>query len=184
VRERGLLARRLRVEVDEHDRRQGAGLLDERVHDLPRRLRRVEEEVAEQAQHRHAHAVARLDDGEAAPRREDALVGGADHALARGEVVADAAAPVGVVAERDDVGARGEELVGELPGDARAVGGVLAVDDADVHVELLAQPRKVVLDGAPAGHPEDVGEEEDLQLRASCTAGRSSTETWSPASFV
>jgi hypothetical protein len=42
-----------------------------------------------------------------------------------------------VVAERDHVGAGGEQPVGELAGDARAVGGVLAVDDADVGGELL-----------------------------------------------
>ena len=60
--------------------------------------------------------------------------------LAR-EVVADAVAAVRVVAERDDVGAGGEQLVGELRRDAGAVGDVLAVDDADVGAELLAQRR-------------------------------------------
>jgi hypothetical protein len=46
-----------------------------------------------------------------------------------------------VVAEGDDVGPCGEQFVGQLPGDARAVGCVLAVDDADVGAELLAEPR-------------------------------------------
>jgi hypothetical protein len=44
-----------------------------------------------------------------------------------------------VVAERDDVGAGVEQLVGELPGDSRAVRDVLAVDDAEVGAELVAQ---------------------------------------------
>ena len=35
ARERDLLARRLGVDVDEHDRRRRAGLVDEVVHDLP-----------------------------------------------------------------------------------------------------------------------------------------------------
>jgi hypothetical protein len=70
-----------------------------------------------------------------------------------------------VVAERDDVGARGEELVGELPRDPGAVGDVLAVDDRQVGVVLGAQRRQPLLDRAPAGGPEDVGEEEDLQRR-------------------
>jgi hypothetical protein len=89
-----------------------------------------------------------------------------------------------VVTERDDVGARGEEPVGELPGDAGAVGGVLAVDDAAVDVELFAQSRQPLLDGAPAGDAEDVGEEEDSQFRTSDADGRSSTDTWLPESFV
>jgi hypothetical protein len=46
-----------------------------------------------------------------------------------------------VVAERDHVGARGEQLVGELAGDAGAVGDVLAVDDAEVSADLCAQCR-------------------------------------------
>jgi len=44
-----------------------------------------------------------------------------------------------VVAERDDVRARAQQAVGELAGDAGAVGDVLPVDDADVGTELLAQ---------------------------------------------
>jgi hypothetical protein len=89
-----------------------------------------------------------------------------------------------VVAERHDVGARGEELVRELAGDAGAVGRVLAVDDAEVGAELLAQRRQPFLDGAPPGDAEDVGEEEDPQLRTSDADWRIVTDTWSPASFV
>jgi hypothetical protein len=44
-----------------------------------------------------------------------------------------------VVAERDRVGARGEQPVGELRCDPDAVGDVLAVDDADVGAELLSE---------------------------------------------
>jgi len=89
-----------------------------------------------------------------------------------------------VVAERYDVGAGGEQAVGELRRDAGAVGDVLAVDDAQVGVELLAQRREMLLDRAPARDAEDVGEEEDPQLVTSAAAGRISTETWLPASFV
>jgi hypothetical protein len=46
-----------------------------------------------------------------------------------------------VIAERDDVGAGPQQAVGELRRDPRAVGDVLAVDDAEVGVELLAQLR-------------------------------------------
>jgi hypothetical protein len=82
-----------------------------------------------------------------------------------------------VVAERDHVRAGGEQLVGELCGDARAVGGVLAVDDADVRLELLAQRRQALLDGTPAGDTEDVREEEDPQLRTSDADCRTVTDT-------
>ena len=89
-----------------------------------------------------------------------------------------------MVAERDDVGARSEELVGELPGDPGAVGDVLAVDDADVRVDLFTQSRKALFDGASAGNAEDVREEEKSQFRTSDAAGRSSIVTWLPESFV
>jgi hypothetical protein len=89
-----------------------------------------------------------------------------------------------VVAERDRVRAGREQLVRELAGDARAVGDVLAVDDADVGVELLAQAGQPLLDRLPAGGAEDVCEEKDPQLRASAAEGRTSIDTWLPASFV
>jgi hypothetical protein len=82
-----------------------------------------------------------------------------------------------VIAERDHVGARGEQLVSELGGDPRAVGDVLAVDDADVGRELIAQAGQPLLDGASSRDAEDVCEEEDSQLRTSVAAGRSSTVT-------
>jgi hypothetical protein len=46
-----------------------------------------------------------------------------------------------VVSERHDVGARCEQLLGELRRDPGAVGDVLAVDDARIDAELLAQAR-------------------------------------------
>jgi hypothetical protein len=89
-----------------------------------------------------------------------------------------------VVAERDHVGARLQQSVRELARDPRPVGDVLAVDDAEIGVELLAQRRQALLDGAAPRDREDVGEEEQSQVRTSADAGRSSTETWSPESFV
>jgi hypothetical protein len=68
-----------------------------------------------------------------------------------------------VVARRDHVRARGEELLGELGGQADPVGGVLAVDDAEVDPELVPELGQPVRDGPPAGRPEDVTDEEDLQ---------------------
>jgi hypothetical protein len=89
-----------------------------------------------------------------------------------------------VVAERHDVGACTEELVGKLRRDARTVGDVLAVDDADVDAELVAETGQPFLDRSPPRDAEDVGQEEESQFRTSDAAGRSSTETWLPSSFV
>jgi hypothetical protein len=89
-----------------------------------------------------------------------------------------------VVAQGDDVGAGVEQAVGELRRDACPVGDVLAVDDAEVDVQLLAQPGQLLLDCPTPRDAEDVGEEEDSQFRTSAAAGRTSTDTWLPASFV
>jgi hypothetical protein len=82
-----------------------------------------------------------------------------------------------VVAERHDVRARSEQLLRELRRDAGTVGDVLTVDDAGVDAELFAQARETLLDRPPARGPEDVGEEEDSQLRTSAAAGRTSIDT-------
>jgi hypothetical protein len=89
-----------------------------------------------------------------------------------------------VVAERHYVGAGGEQLVGELAGDAGAVGDVLAVDDAEIRRELLTQRGQALLDRPPSGDAEDVCEKEESQFRTSDAAGRSSIVTWLPESFV
>ena len=59
----------------------------------------------------------------------------------RREVRADLLPAPGVVAERDRVGAGGEQPLGEPRRDADAVRDVLAVDDADVDVELARAAR-------------------------------------------
>ena len=51
-------------------------------------------------------------------------------------------------------------LVGQAVGDAGAVGGVLAVRDDEVEVELLAQARDERLDRLATGAPEDIGDEQ------------------------
>ena len=82
-----------------------------------------------------------------------------------------------MVAERDHVGAGGQQLVGDLRRDAESVGGVLTVDDAEVDVELLAQGWQALFDRAAAWPAVDVGYEEKLQGMARAAAGCSSIET-------
>jgi hypothetical protein len=67
-----------------------------------------------------------------------------------------------VIPERERVRARGEQAVGQLRRDPRAVGDVLGIDDADPGTELLLEPGQALLDRAASGRAEDVGDEEDL----------------------
>ena len=133
-RERDLLARRLGVEVDDDDRRGAQGLLDEAIGGEERRLERVEREDAEQADHRNA-----VVDGEADARRVRRHVRGAEHPVGSAQIGRESGLAPGPVAERDHVGARGEQPIGELRRDPAPRGGVLAVDDAEVGFELGAE---------------------------------------------
>jgi hypothetical protein len=88
------------------------------------------------------------------------------------------------VAEREHGGAGAQQPVGELRRDPRPVGDVLAVDDADVGFVLLPEAGQSLFDRVAAGDAEDVRQKEKFQFRTSVAAGRSSIETWLPASFV
>jgi hypothetical protein len=66
-------------------------------------------------------------------------VGRTHDALRGWKPIDELAPPPGVVPERDRVGAGAEDFRGEAGRQPDAVGRVLAVDHADVDVELLAQ---------------------------------------------
>jgi hypothetical protein len=68
-----------------------------------------------------------------------------------------------VVAEGEHVGAGRQQPSGEPRRDARAIGRVLGVDDAEADLQFLLEPRQALLDGRPARRAEDVGDEEDSQ---------------------
>jgi hypothetical protein len=85
-----------------------------------------------------------------------------------------------VVAERERVGAGREQPLREPRCQPGAVGRVLAVDDAGVDLELVAQRGKQLLDRAPAGGAEDVRYVEKLQGVAAAVAWCTSTATWLP----
>ena len=70
-----------------------------------------------------------------------------------------------MVAERDRVRPGREQHLGEPRGDSHPVGDVLAVDDADVDLEPLAEARQQALDRVAAGPADDVADEEDAHLR-------------------
>jgi hypothetical protein len=68
-----------------------------------------------------------------------------------------------VVPGRDNVGAGLEEARRELGGEADAVRRVLAVEHAEVGVELVLELVQAVGDGPPACRAEDVADEEQPQ---------------------
>ena len=161
-----LLARRLGVDVD-HDHGRGLGrLVDERVDGLPHAVRGVEEERAQQVDHRDARAVAGLDDAETAPGSVVLHVRGPEDDGRRRQIGADLVAAPGVVAERDRVGARREQNLGEPRGDPHPVRDVLAVDDAQVDLVALTEAGEQALERIAAGPADDVADEEDAHLRS------------------
>jgi hypothetical protein len=72
-----------------------------------------------------------------------------------------------VVAEREHVCACREQAFREPRGQARSVGRVLGVDDAEPGPELVFQSRETLLERRPTGCPEDIRDEENLQRRGS-----------------
>jgi hypothetical protein len=122
--------------------------------------------------------------GQAAARRGGAEVCRANEPVRARQVVGDLAPPPDMVAKCDDVRAGGEQPVGEARRDPSPVRGVLAVDDAEADLELVAQGRQPLLDQPAAGDAEDVADEEDPQGIPSDAAARTSSSTWLPASWV
>jgi len=144
---------------DDHGRRL-ACLRHELVDDLPHAVRGIEEERPEEIDDGDGRAVACLDDGEPAAGRLALEVRGAHDRRRRRQIGADLLAPPRVVAERERVRAGGEEAFGEPRRDADAVRDVLAVDDAGVDVEALAQTGQQRLDRIAAGATHNVADEQ------------------------
>ena len=148
--ERDLLARRLRVHVDEHVL--GVGdlaqrLVDRREGGAAGRMKRLPDEVDDPER-----GPVALDDAVPRPGWVRQVVRRADDVAALVQVGPDLAVAIGVVAERDDVGARAEQLLRQLGRDPDPAGDVLAVDHDEVERELLAQPAAAAR-AAPAGRP-------------------------------
>jgi len=135
--ERDLLARRLGVHVDEDLIGLAAQIREHAVDLGKRRAPRAHVEVPRQVHDRQSNPVA-LEHDAAATGLPAEEVRRTDHSLVPVEVGIDLAAAVGVVAERDRVDARFEQLVGNLRRDAEAAGDVLGVDDDEGRREALA----------------------------------------------
>ena len=160
---RDLLARRLGVEVDEHHgrllawpRRRAAAAISNGLqagsgwtNSRPIRLT-----TATRVPSRASTTV------EPRPGLRGEVVGRPHDARLAIEIGAESPLVPGVVAERDAVDAAREDAIGEPVGDAGAVGGVLAVGDHEVELELLAQARHERLDRFASGPAEDVRDEQ------------------------
>jgi hypothetical protein len=124
----------------------------------------AQEEVARERDDAEAQAAALDDDGAVAGLRAQ-VVGGPDDPLLLVEVGVDLAAAVGVVAERDDVDAAVEELVGELRRDPEPAGDVLGVDHDEGRRVLRAQRGEQAEQRPPAEAADDVADEEQGRRR-------------------
>jgi len=145
---------------DDHGRPR-AGLLDQPVDDLPHAVGGIEEERPEKIDDRDGGAVACLDDGEPAAGRLALEVRGAHDRGRRRQIGPDLLAAPSMVAERERVRAGCKEALGESRRDADAVRDVLAVDNAGVDVEALAQVGQQRLDRVAAGATDDVADEQE-----------------------
>jgi len=159
-----LLARCLGVHIDEDVVDAPAQVGQDRVDLDEGRAPGAQEEVARERDDAEAHAAAVDDDGAVAGLRAQ-VVGGPDDPLLLVEVGVDLAAAVGVVAERDDVDAAVEELVGELRRDPEPAGDVLAVDHDEVRRMLRAQSGEQAEQRPPAEAADDVADEEQGRRR-------------------
>jgi len=158
--EADLLARGLGVHVDEHVIDLTVEAAEDRLDLHEGGAPGAQVEVARQVDHAEPDAAA-LDDRPATPGLDAEVVGRADDVLLLVEVAEDLAAVVGVVAERDDVHAGAEQLVGDLRRDAEPAGHVLAVDDHERRPVALAQRRQQPEQRAPAEPADEVADEED-----------------------
>jgi hypothetical protein len=184
ARHRHLLARRLGMEVHDHDRRLRVRVGDQGVDHLERLRCDPHEQAPQQVDHGDGYAVARRRCREPSPGSVCGQVGGPDDAVRFRQVGNDLAPPPDVVSERDHVGARRQQALGDLRGESGAVGGVLPVHDAEVDIQFLAQGRQPFLDGAAAGRAEDIRNEEEIQGMERVALRRNSIVTWLPASCV
>jgi hypothetical protein len=103
----------------------------------------LEEERALKVDHCDSRAVARADDRQSTPRDAVAAeVRRPQNPVGLLEDRNDVAVPPRVIAERHDVGTDGQETRRDLRRQPHPVGCVLAVDDAEVDVELVAELRQ------------------------------------------
>jgi len=162
---RDLLAGELGVEVDDDRVRRPPEGAEELVDRGERISLHLQVHLPAQVDHRDPHPGG-LDDRVAAPwilgrevrRPHDPLLG-----VEKGIGLS---VPIGVVAERDHVDARREDLLRRLLGDPHAARGVLAVGDDQVRHPVGPKPGHRRRQGLPARPADDVPYEEQAHSAA------------------
>ena len=160
--ERLFLARRLGMEIDDRcvaagaKRAGGEFPLDA----LEWVVERVHEHAAHQVDDQHLRSARGLEQVGAAPGRAGGVVGRADQARLALDEHKSLALVERVVAERDRVGAGAEELLADRLGDAKAAGGVLAINDDEIEPPVGAQFRQAVDQRRAPGAPDNVADEQ------------------------
>ena len=153
-----LLAGGLGVHVHEHRVGAVAQLGERGVRLREGRAHRLKEHEPGQVHHPEAHPVA-LDDGVPAPRAALRVVRRPHDPLLAVEVSVDLPVAVRVVAERDRVGSRLEQLARGLLGHAHAARRVLAVHDHEVGLVGVADSRQQRGERPPADAAHHVADE-------------------------
>ena len=146
------LARRLAVEVD-HDRvcrlaeRTGIEFAVEHREGI---VERRHEDAADGVDNKRALAVLGINQRSATARRAPWVVRGADQLRRALDEHQRLALIPGVIAERDGIRSRVEEFLIDRLGDAKAAGGILAIDDDEVEGPVSDHAGQIFSDrGAP-----------------------------------
>ena len=188
--ERLLLAGRLGVKVDDRGvaaRSQRTGR--EFVFDSRERIvERIHEDAAHHVHDQHFPAVGRLYQIRASPGRALGVVGGADQPRLALDEDQRFLLVEGVVAQRDRIGPRGEEIPADRLGDAESARCVLAVDDHEIELPTRPQVRQMLQQHGASRPPHDVADEQEAHQRMSrasisSLSVRMKSSRWSCGSF-
>ena len=159
-----------RFGVDVDDR--GVAPLAERAEaelaldDGERIVERVHEDAAEDIDDQEPRALRALDHRGAPSRRAGGVIGRPDQARLALDEHERLALVEGVIAERHRIDADGAEFLENGFGEAKAAGGVLAVDDDEIEPPAGAQDGNLLENGGAARPPDDVADEEQADHRA------------------
>ena len=157
-----LLARRLGVHVHQQLVDLPVELVEDRLDLHERRTARAQVQVAAQVDDAETHAIA-LHHRESVSRLAAQVVGRTHDALLSVQVRVDLLAVVRMVAQRDDVDPRVQELVGDLRRDPESARDVLAVDHDESGSVAFTQLGKKRQQGPAPESADEVADEEDAR---------------------
>ena len=134
--------------------------------DGERIVERVHEDAPEDIDDQEPRALRAFDHRGAPARRASGVIGWPDQAGLALDKHKRLALVEGVIAERHRIDADGAEFLKNGFGEAKAAGGVLAVDDDEIEPPAGAQKGNLLQDGGAARSPDDVADEEQANHRS------------------